>query len=236
MRTRTFIGMIILILALIVASTPALLAVASREIQVGAHKVGIPGVDAVPNSASSQTSGNAAGGKVAPRLELKGYTVTGSDLRDGYSTSERAATQGYRLATGTNRQLMPGQLRGATASAPPLTSSKGVLLDSNGCPQFRPDADSTQVLATPAAKQLYANKVASADDPATCRATFAARTTAADPTKVTPMSERMLRELGPGAVRRQDATELLMAKAYYTMLDGLFSTGASNKAWAELTK
>ncbi|MCW2974640.1 MAG: hypothetical protein JWN72_2913 [Thermoleophilia bacterium] len=236
MRTRTFIGMIILILALIVASTPPLLDVVSKGVQAGAHKAGVPGVDAVAAAPDSRKPAKAAGGTVDPRLELKGYTQTGADLRDGYSTAERAATQGYRLATGTHRQLMPGQLSEATAASPPLTGAEGVLLDSDGCPLLRPGADSTQVLATPEAKQLYADKVASADDPASCRATFTARTTAADPSKATPASERLLRELGPGAVRRQDATELLMAKAYYTMLDGMFATGASDKAWAELTK
>jgi hypothetical protein len=185
MRTRTFIGMIILILALIVASTPALLDLTSNGVQTALHKAGVPGVPAANSGATAPSSSAPAKDKLTAQLEIKGYIANKNNLRDEYSTAQRAAIDTYRLSTGARRQLLPGQFKDASATSAPIPlSASGVLLDSNGCPEFADGAVSTAVLADPKVQQLYANAIASADNPATCTVTFTARTAAADPVKV----------------------------------------------------
>ncbi|MCW2949034.1 MAG: hypothetical protein JWN41_47 [Thermoleophilia bacterium] len=184
MRTRTFIGMIILILVLIVATTPTLLNQASINLQDALHKVGVPGVAAAHRSTGSTPVVSKGGGAVPPQLLVKGFTVNKKNLRDGYSTAERGAVQSYRLQSGSTREALPGQLADSSLTATPVPDPGGVLLDSAGCPMFPANVDSSAVLADPVLAQNYANGIASADNPATCKVIFQTRITAADPSKV----------------------------------------------------
>ncbi|MCW2924314.1 MAG: hypothetical protein JWM98_1718 [Thermoleophilia bacterium] len=183
MRNRTFLGLIFLVAALLVASTPQLLAPTSRGVELVAIKAGVmqdPAKAAPHRPKRSGKGGNAAEGqlvvqgyKLAPaageQMMIKGYFVdpkTG-DMVDGSDIGVRGAHP-TRLAAGADRARLPGAPVIDRVN-PPVLSQDGVLLDITNCPVFPADANVASIIADPTTKQLYANKAASADDPKACR-------------------------------------------------------------------
>lgn len=181
MRTRTFLGLIILVAALMVASIPALLAPTARGVEHLAVEAGML-EDPVAiekqrrKEQAKREAARGASGDVEDSLEIKGFTVEeDGDLRDTKTNGARDSNERGRLEAGASRALMPGQRPGTDAYSPPFASQDGVLLDIDGCPVFRPEADVAALMANTESEQRYADKVASADDPADCRTIFAER-------------------------------------------------------------
>jgi hypothetical protein len=230
MRTRTFIGMILLILVLMVASTPALLDVVAIGVQKAAVRVGLPGVPAPATAAKKPSTKAATGaGTVSARLELKGYLVGKPDLRDSYSTAERAAIESNRLGSGAHRQLLSNQLKDSTLKSDPIPGVNGVLLDSVGCPRFAVGDDVVALMADPTIAANYNAKVAAADDPAGCSTAFAARVAAADPSKqVTSGTSAMGRRYSTRQLDSMDLPDLLIELQGIELLSGMFGTRPSS--------
>lgn len=199
MRTRTFLGLILLVAALMVASTPALLTPASAGIERLAVDVGmLPNKAAIAKAERKQQKAREKelGTTVDPRLELKGFTrEEDGDMRDTQPVGEREINVRGRLASGSQRLGLPGERPGRDAYSPPFAAEDGVLLDIDGCPVFRPDADVATMLADPTTQKLYADKVASADDAAYCQAVFQERiavATAVEEDRPTGAAQRQL--------------------------------------------
>ncbi|MCW2955704.1 MAG: hypothetical protein JWO69_573 [Thermoleophilia bacterium] len=180
MRTRTFIGLIILVIALMVASTPALLTPASRGIEVGLAQAGVPGFDqAAAAKDATATERTAPIDPIEDRLMLSGHVRVDNDLRDDFSETERAANHGGRLLGGAGRTRLPGELDTSSATDQPIEFQDGVLLDNAGCPVFRQGTDVAALWANADLRQRYEDRAANADDPADCRSVLAARRDAA---------------------------------------------------------
>lgn len=227
MRTRTFIGMILLILVLIVASTPSLLDVVSGGVQNAGARAGVPGMKA-PKPSSTTAVATKGGGKVNSQLELKGYLVGKPDLRDGYSDAERAATESYRLGSGAHRQLLANQPKDGMLGSDPIPGANGVLLDSAGCPRFSADDDVVTLMADPTMAALYDGKVAAADDPAACKVAFAARVKAADPAQqATPGTSASKRHYSTRQLDSMDIADLYVELQGIDMLAGMFGSQPS---------
>jgi hypothetical protein len=186
MRTRTFLGLILLVAALIVASTPALLQPAATGVERLAVEAGVLDDQAKlakERSARAEERGGSAA-DVEERLELKGFSVEeDGDLRDTKAVGEREVNERGRLEAGASRTLMPGQKPGTDAFSPPFAAEDGVLLDIDGCPVFRPEADVAALIANDEVLKLYQGKVAEADDVAACRAVFEERVAIATATE-----------------------------------------------------
>lgn len=172
MRISSFIGLILLVVALMVASTPALLTPASRGaeralIELGAIKE--QDRDAKPEPATDEAK---AAEPVPSQLAFRGHQVEeDGDLRDLVAATERAGYQGGRLEAGNRRLPLPGQPASRDAAAlPPVTTENGFVLDATGCPQFDPSADVAAIMADPGLSERYVAKAADADDPEACRA------------------------------------------------------------------
>ena len=232
MRTRTFIGMILLVLALFVVSVPSLLDLASGGVQAAAHKAGVPGVEAVRPANQKFASSKAADDgtvQLNDGLEIKGYEADGDNLRDGYSTAERESIGNGRLKMGSTRQELPDQLRNGTITSSPIPTGTGILLDSDGCPTFAKNANPTELMADPDVAQRYDDGVANADEPGACRTTFDARVAAGEPSD-DDTTQRIIDELGPAAIERMDPTEMLILVAYYDMFEDMFGSTLGSDA------
>lgn len=146
MPTRTsFIGLILLIAALLVASVPQLLTPTADGVERLAVRTGMLDEERPPKRTRSEPEDEQpAPGKLAdPALTLRGHAVEeDGDLRDTVEVAERAATSRGRLAAGTTRRPLPGALVEADRALPPASIEDGVLLDVAGCPMFRPDRKS----------------------------------------------------------------------------------------------
>ena len=183
MRTRSFIGLILLVALLMVASVPALLAPATAGVEAALVRAGvIEDAQAKAEAERKADAANDADTSVDPALLLKGHELQESgDLRDTATASERASNQRARLTEGDQRQLMPGQLEDQDAySRPPVLAEDGVLLDATGCPVFAAKDDVAAMFADPAVEQRYADKAAAADNPEACTASIEARVAADD--------------------------------------------------------
>ncbi len=171
MRTRTFIGLIMLVAALIVASTPALLEPTAKGVErLGVEAGFVEDQKALAKErAAAQKKAQKESGAADEKLELKGFAVEeDGDLRDTKEVGARNANERGRLPAGNQRVLLPGQKPGTDAYSPPFAAEDGVLLDIDGCPTFRPEADVAAMMADEDTRTKYANKVASADDAAAC--------------------------------------------------------------------
>lgn len=176
MRTRTFLGLILLVAALIVASTPALLTPTADGVERLAIEAGMlqdPKVVARKHEQEQKAREKASGVEVENRLEIKGFTEEqDGDLRDTRPIGDRDVAARGRLESGRQRLLMPGQKPGTDAYSPPFAVEDGVLLDIDGCPVFRPEADVAAMMANPDIKTRYDGKVTTSNDAAACRAVF----------------------------------------------------------------
>ncbi len=176
MRTRTFLGLILLVAALIVASTPALLTPTAKGVEHLAVQAGV--LDdhaqlAKDRRKAQEQREEDSGVKVEDRLELKGFIEEkDGDLRDTKPVGDREVNERGRLEMGATRVALPGQKPGTDAYSAPFAAEDGVLLDIDGCPVFRPEADVAAMMANPDTKTLYDGKVTTADDAAACRTIF----------------------------------------------------------------
>lgn len=176
MRTRTFVGLIILILALLVAATPELLQPTAHGVERAGIAAGM--LEDPSKRWARETRSADEDGPIDPRLELKGFVVEeNGDLRDLKLPGDRAAAM-TRLADGNRRILLPGQ-QAVDSTLPPVNSPEGVRLDSTGCPMFSATTDIAAIMQVPELRQRYANRAASSDDPATCIASLEAQIAAA---------------------------------------------------------
>ena len=196
MRTRTFIGLILLVAALLVASTPALLTPTAKGVEHVAVQAGImPDVEAAERK-EKQRQEQAAEGAADPALALKGFSrEKNGDLRDTVTNNERASNQRGRLEAGDRRVRMPGQLENQDAYSPPIVLEEGaMLLDSTGCPMMPTTAEEVAYIATDEGSAAYGQRVANADDPTTCQADLLAAVKAVNtgPTSILPGDRRRI--------------------------------------------
>lgn len=191
MRSSSFIGLVFLVIALVVASTPALLTPTAGGVEWALVKLDWvkPAKEASARSDDRDDDEPSAGAPVDPQLAFKGHVVEeNGDLRDLTPVSERTSNRRGRLEGGNRRLPVPGQLaRGDAYALPAVTAEGGVLLDATGCPHFDPSTDVATLMRDPAVAVRYGEKAAGADDPAACRALLDARITADDPDRVRPL-------------------------------------------------
>lgn len=186
MHARTFIGLILLIAALFVASVPELLDPTARGVEKAAIQVGFL-KQATPPGSSGPKDATSTQDPVDKRLALRGYVLEeDGDLRDTVDPLDRESQGARRLRAGSSRTLMPDQVADPAADIPPASSEDGVLLDITGCPLFRPDTDVAMLLANPELQALYAGKVSGADDPAACEVVLQERIATATARATTP--------------------------------------------------
>lgn len=210
MPTRTFIGLIFLIIALVVASTPALLTPATRGVENVAVRAGvIADQEAIAKAAAAkQAPDTKKKGKPVPAyLAMRGYQLDkDGNLRDVAGDTRPTDGRG-RLARGNARMLMPGELDPATLDAPPITKEGGVLLDAAGCPQFATGVDVAALMTDLDAAALYAAKAGQADDPAACSTLLKARVDEATavPSDALPGDRRIT-----AAALRDDTQQMLI--------------------------
>lgn len=208
MRTRSFIGLILLVALLIVASTPALLQASAHGVErLGIRANLLQDHEADYRRTLREDAEESEAEPAEPAMVLKGHTLdpeTG-DLRDTASGAERAANQRGRLSEGDVRVRLPGQLEDQDAySRPPVYAEDGMLLDSTGCPVFEADADLVATMADEEARALAATKVGAADDAAACEAALNAQLAAVDDeTDVVPADRARL-----GSLNRQESERL----------------------------
>ncbi|MCW2960855.1 MAG: hypothetical protein JWM25_1547 [Thermoleophilia bacterium] len=180
MRTRNFIGLIMLVLALMVASTPELLTPAAKGAEAVLAKANMPGFTE-QRVTTKPADGVSAAEPVDPVLEIKGHAVEeDSDLRDRYSTSEREMNSSGRLNEGRGRRTLPGQQAVADPFENPAELQDGVLLDNGGCPVFSEGSNVAAIWADADRRALYESKAAAADDPAGCAKVLTSRRAEAD--------------------------------------------------------
>lgn len=229
---RTFIGLILLIIALMVASTPALLEPASRGVEQAGIRVGLLN-DRVADAKAAEAKAAKARKKAKVKpidsyVQLQGYQrIKGGDMRD-VAGDARAVTAHGRLSEGASRATLPGEAVRSATSTPPVESADGVLLDSTGCPLFAADADVASLMANPDIAQLYADKVASADDAAVCQPVFEARVkeaTVAANSAALPGDRRVT-----AAALRGDTEQMLLETYASDMFLAMFGSDAATSA------
>lgn len=221
MRTRAFIGLILLVAALMVATVPALLAPASAGIERAIVLTGLirdPGYEAAMDR--KRDAERSLDVQLDKRLEIKGFVVIEDGvLRDTTPLGARDSNQRGRLDAGSRRTLLPGQPASTDAYDVPLTDPENLFLDVNGCPMFHPGADVLAILNDPETNQRYADWAASADDPDDCTLVLQARVdaataavTAAKAADKLPDARREQNSLRRGGLHRQVVvlTELQM--------------------------
>ncbi len=170
MRTRTFFGLILLVAALLVASTPQLLEPTARGVELLGITAGVmpdPGEAYSRATRSSKDSED----ELEPTLKLKGHLVDeNGDLRQVPAEKTRME-QRNRLGSGSERVSVTGS-RSWDPYRPNghVANPEAALLDTGGCPVFPADADIAAMMADPETRQRYSNLAASADDPKGCRA------------------------------------------------------------------
>lgn len=229
MRTRSFIGLIFLIVALLIASTPTLLQPTSHGIEVLAAKAGV--IDAPSSSTKSEsTSSSGDGGSSDPleaRLELKGHVLQeNGDMRDTATQIERASNQRGRLEAGGQRILMPGQQENQDAySLPPVLAEDGLRLDSTGCPTFAEDADIVTLWADEKVQALYEERAGQADDPEACAAAITLEVRAAVRSNTTMLPGDRRRT---SASIRSDSERLMFELEMNAMYDAIFENWSTS--------
>jgi len=231
MRFRSFIGLILLIFALVVASTPALLTPAAKRVEQLAITTGVldPGTPNATRVAASKRKT----GSVPSKLELKGYEVTKNelknsfDLKDDFPDSVRAANRRSRLAGGSERQRLPGQLRLSDTYEPPATQNGGILLDIDACPRFRPDTDVAELLANVDINARYEAMIQKSNDPIACAATYDARVAEANGTNGdAPVTGALGRQLE--SMSRGDLASVYILTREVTLMDEIFGISGTD--------
>lgn len=216
MPTRTFIGLIFLVLALMVASTPALLNPAASGLREGLAAAGVPGMasdDGVTRDKRKDT------GSVKNKLVLQGYERGKTDMKDTQPVGERGQQlPGGRLVSGSRRALLPGESLPYDPKSPPVTSKNGVLLDALNCPVFRDGVDIVTLWKDPAQKKKYTDKANAADNPKACIALLKNRVAAA--TNATLIDSNNLRDAVQLANTNDLGTSIL--GDYWTIMDYVF--------------
>lgn len=176
MRTRTFLGLILLVAALVVATTPALLTHTANGVEQLAIDAGVLDDQtalAKESALRQEQHEEKSGIDVDNRLEIKGFVEEqDGDLRDTRPVGARQVNERGRLEAGNQRLILPGQKPGTDAYSPPFATEDGVLLDIDGCPVFRPEANVAAMMADPATKTRYDGKVTTSNDAAACRTVF----------------------------------------------------------------
>ncbi len=217
MRTRSFIGLILLVALLMVATIPVLLEPATA----GVERLFVRAGWKVAEEERKLDAANDADQPVDATLMLKGHELQESgDLRDTATTTERASNQTGRLADGARRAGLPGMLEDQNAySRPPVLAQDGVLLDITGCPVFAERDDVAAMFLDPEVEQKYADKAAAADNPDACTAAIEARVAAdeADPQQLLPGDERQ----AAGSIR-SDTDRMLMDLYRLDLFDTFF--------------
>lgn len=171
MPTRTFIGLICLVFAMIVASTPALLTPLAGAAQRGLDTAGVPGMSTDDGRATRAE--REPSDAVEDTLQLKGYEVGETDLVDMYGAEQRtteAMRPNGRTSRGSRRALLPGVQPTIDGQNPPVRAAGGLLLDRSGCPVFRANLNLPALWKDPAQQAKYLDKAAASDDPGVCRA------------------------------------------------------------------
>lgn len=200
MRTSAFIGLSLLIMMMIVVSTPALMDPLAKVGEQAAVATGL-----LKPATSVETTTGKKGEPIESKMVLDGYAIVkDADPRDTVTPDRRAATDG-RLSAGMSRMLLPGEL---ATGGPPAAEDGLVPLDATGCPVFRPGEDITAMMAVPETKALYAGKAAAADNPAACTTSLNARISDAAPAPTDPNAK------GTAQAAREDRA------AYGSLIDG----------------
>lgn len=175
MRTSSFIGLIFLAAMLIVVSTPSLLnstATGIETIGIGAGLVKDEQAEYDRALRRDAQSRNGEGVEPAePELMLKAHVIDpdNGDLRDTVSPEVRESNQRGRLASGTRRALLPGQLANRDAnSLPPVVDPGAFLRDDANCPRFEP-WDPVAMWSSPETRGQWLAAAADAEDPGLCR-------------------------------------------------------------------
>jgi hypothetical protein len=171
MRTRSFIGLMLLVAILIVVSTPAILEPTAEGVEHLAVSAGIADDNEAALERERAQDAAQTTVPVEAKLVFKGHVVDpkSGDLRDTATARERASNQRGRLVAGDQRQLMPGQLEDQDAfSRPPVLTEEGMVLDDTGCPVFADGVDPLAVMGDAKLKAQFAARAAKADDPAAC--------------------------------------------------------------------
>lgn len=218
MPKSTFIGLVFLIAALLVASVPELLHPTAGAVEQGMVSVGLmqPVKQQKPATKDAKDTDKGTDDLSEKRLALRGYVVEkDGDLRDSVDPFDRDAAGRGRLAGGSSRLLLSGQRdRG---DLPPATSENGILLDITGCPLFRPETDVALLLADPDTAARYAEKAADSDDPAGCATLLDERIAAATaPETAPPLGATTQRDRD--AIRRGGTTAMIIALAELELL------------------
>lgn len=232
LRTRTFLGMVVLVIMLMVASTPALLDPTAERLQSAAAQAGVPNISAPGEAARAEAKARAKAKKQAEQegtaieaaLALRGRTVEADgSLRDQYDPNAR--TTGSRLAIGSHRTVLAD---GAAPVKTPPPLEDGVLLDRTGCPQFSSDQDVATLWADPVSRARYEAKVASADDPAGCSTLFTQRRDEATGADVRTMLPGDARDAA--SLRRGRTADVGFLLTYQRMLETMLPDAASAAA------
>ncbi len=175
MRTRSFIGLILLIAVLMVVSIPALLQPASAGLETALVKAGLLEDQQKAFEQARKIDASQSDAKVTNSMMLKGHELneeTG-DLRDTVSVEKRNSNEHGRLVDGDRRVLLPGQLVDQDAyTTPPITGEDGMVLDNTGCPVVQEDANLSTLFEDADTKAKFQEKADAADDPAACSKTL----------------------------------------------------------------
>jgi hypothetical protein len=225
MRTRTFIGLAFLIVALIVASNPVLLDSTARGVEVAGLQVGL-----LHGSSNGTPTYKSSKKQAASALALKGYQLDKSgNLVDTVPLDKRGAVGSTRLLGGSTRVLLPGQLEGTGTDAPPYPATGKLLLDVTGCPVFRAGTDVAALLADPATKLAYTNAVNASTNPKACSTFINGLVTANTPSTLAPATSRELASMSRGGY-----ADLIIGLREMDMLNAMLSMKAASAQLAKL--
>jgi hypothetical protein len=229
MRTRTFIGLVFLIAALLVASTPPLLNATASGVETVGIQTGL--MTAPGQTKESKAARKAAEKTVDPALQLRGYAFQeNGDFRDTVAVDERAAVGHDRLVAGNSRVALPGQWTEGSDDTPHSMDASGVLLDATGCPVFPTGTDVAALMADTKVQATYGGLVAKADDPVACQAFVEdlMNGKAATPT-VTPGVDRQR-----ASITRGSRTAILIGLRQVELLEQLMSDSDMNDKLDEM--
>lgn len=222
MRTRSFIGLVLLVAILMVVSVPALLTPAAAGVENGLVKAGLLNDEERAFEQQRKIDASQTKEPVEERMMLKGHLLdeeTGN-LRDTVTVDKRTSNERGRLAEGDRRVLLPGQLSDQDAySLPPVATEGAMVLDDTGCPVV-PDGQSLSALfEDPAVRRAYQKKANGADDPSGCAKSINERLKADQDTVplLLPNDRRRL-----SSMTRRDSTNLQLSVYMETMYEQLF--------------
>lgn len=222
MRTRSFIGLAFLILALLVVSTPALL----EPTAAGVESLAIStGVLEPPKLVNGPRASDEDVDPVEARLQLRGHVADeNGDLRDVAREGARDPLGGQRLASGSTRRGLLGTDADDPLAGP--VAGDALLLDRTGCPTFPKNADLATLLDAPETRERYTAAVAAADDPAACREALNAQIEAAPAGAAaeSPTDATIRRGLALDRRAQRNLHAMVISLHEITLLDELLSS------------